>query len=91
MSACGSFSPVRSTRRNATVTISAPLASRADCIERMEENLPVPMSSRERNSRSPILHGSKPCTIMDIPPPYANPTCHSSLLPLPFWEKIGFK
>jgi len=42
-----------STRRTATVTISAPLASSALRFSSNERYLPVPMISRERSSSSP--------------------------------------
>src|SRR5205814_1791381 len=53
--AYGSCLPERSARRNATVTISVPLASIASRIASFEENLPVPTSSRDENSRSAIF------------------------------------
>src|SRR5512137_1299125 len=45
-------------RRIATVTISAPLASTASFVCARSLYLPVPISSRERNSRAPILRVS---------------------------------
>lgn len=43
--------PVKSARRKATVTISAPLASMAAAMSSPDANLPVPMIRREANSR----------------------------------------
>ena len=56
MFAKGSFFPLRSARRSATVTISAPLASNADRIASGEENLPVPSKSLEPNARPAIVN-----------------------------------
>jgi len=53
----GSFSPLKSARRSATVTISAPLASNAARINSGDENFPVPKIKREENSRSAIVKG----------------------------------
>jgi hypothetical protein len=55
MFANGSRLPERSARRNATVTISVPLATSASRIASFEENFPVPTSNREVNSRSAIF------------------------------------
>src|ERR1044071_911915 len=52
----GSFLPLKSARRKATVTISAPLASRASRISSGDENLPVPRISLELNSRPAIFN-----------------------------------
>src|SRR5687768_4828149 len=57
MFANGSFLPLRSARRSATVTISVPLAANASRIASGDENLPVPIISRDRNSRPAILNG----------------------------------
>src|SRR5947208_15635282 len=57
MFANGSFFPLKSARRSATVTISAPLASRASRIVSGDENLPVPRISRERKIRTAIISG----------------------------------
>ena len=56
MFAKGSCLPERSARRNATVTISVPLATSASRINSFEANLPVPTSSRDANSRSAIFN-----------------------------------
>src|SRR4051794_1528478 len=56
MLANGSCLPVRSARRRATVTISDPLAFKASRISSLEENFPVPTSSRELNSRPAIFN-----------------------------------
>src|SRR5437763_6626871 len=56
MFANGSPRPEISARRNATVTISVPLATRASRISSFEPNLPVPTRSREVNSRSAIFN-----------------------------------
>ena len=53
----GSFSPLKSARRRATVTISAPLASNAARINSGDANFPVPNIKREENSRSAIVKG----------------------------------
>ena len=53
----GSFSPLKSARRRATVTISAPLASNAPRINSGDANFPVPNIKREENSRSAIVKG----------------------------------
>src|SRR5258706_4562899 len=57
MLAKGSPRPVRSARRSATVTISAPLTASASRIASGDANLPVPRISRERNSRPAIVIG----------------------------------
>ncbi len=57
MLANGSFFPLRSARRNATVTISVPLAASASRIDSGEENLPVPRISRDENSRPAMTNG----------------------------------
>src|SRR4051794_36345755 len=49
---------LRSTRRSATVTISAPEASSASRMTVCAANLPVPTSSREVNGRPPMTSGS---------------------------------
>src|SRR5207245_6146686 len=51
----GTCLPERSARRNATDTISVPLAISASRIASFEENFPVPTSNREVNSRSAIF------------------------------------
>ena len=48
--------PLKSARRNATVTMSAPLAAIASRINSGDANLPVPASSREPNSRPAICN-----------------------------------
>jgi len=53
----GSFRPERSARRNATVTISVPLAASASRIVSGDENFPVPMMSREVNFLPAIVNG----------------------------------
>src|SRR4051812_12861033 len=55
MFANGSCLPEMSARRNATVTISAPLAVNASRINSFDANFPVPTSNREVNSRSAIF------------------------------------
>src|SRR5580765_281518 len=63
MLANGSCWPLKSARRRATVTISAPLAS-SDCrINSGEANLPVPRISRERKLRPAMING---CSASDI-------------------------
>src|SRR5947207_1612500 len=57
MLAKGSFLPLKSARRSATVTICAPLASSASRMLSGEENFPVPTRSRERNSWPAIVNG----------------------------------
>ena len=57
MFANGSFFPLKSARRKATVTISAPLASSASRMASGEENFPVPMMSRERKIRPAMTSG----------------------------------
>jgi hypothetical protein len=47
----GSFLPDKSARRRATVTNSAPLASKASRMASGDENLPVPKMRRERKMR----------------------------------------
>jgi geranylgeranyl diphosphate synthase type II len=79
MSACGSLCPVKSTRRKATVTISVPLASSANFIAPTDGNFPVPIKSRERNSRSPIFQTSVVCTWADIPTSYSKERSSSNL------------
>src|SRR5947207_3316762 len=56
MFANGSPRPEMSARRNATVTISVPLAMSASRINLFEPNLPVPTRSREVNSRPAIFN-----------------------------------
>ncbi len=58
MFANGSCFPLKSTRRNATVTISVPLAASASRIASGDENFPVPSIRREPNSRPAITNGS---------------------------------
>src|SRR5438034_11536112 len=53
----GSCLPLRSARRSATVTISAPLASSASRIFSGEENFPVPRIRREPNSCPAMVNG----------------------------------
>ena len=48
---------VKSARRRATVTISAPLAARASRMASGDENFPVPMMSRDRNIRPAMTNG----------------------------------
>ena len=60
MFAYGSFFPLRSARRSATVTISAPLAASASRIASGDENFPVPRMRRELNRRPAIT--SEPLT-----------------------------
>ena len=55
MFANGSFFPLRSARRSATVTISVPLAASASRIDSGDGNLPVPRSSRDRKARPAIV------------------------------------
>src|SRR5256886_8042847 len=57
MFAKGSCLPLRSARRSATVTISAPLASSASRIFSGEENFPVPRIKREPNSCPAMVNG----------------------------------
>ena len=57
MFANGSFLPLKSARRKATVTISAPLASSASRMTSGEENLPVPRIRRERKVRPAMTKG----------------------------------
>jgi hypothetical protein len=57
MFANGSFFPLKSARRNATVTISAPLASSASRKTSGAENFPVPRMSRERKIRPAMTKG----------------------------------
>jgi len=54
----GSFFPVKSARRKATVTISAQLASSASRIAACDENFPVPRINLERKIRPAITSGS---------------------------------
>src|SRR5258707_10214690 len=56
MFANGSCLPERSARRNATVTISVPLATSASRINSLDANFPVPTSNRDANSRSAIFN-----------------------------------
>src|SRR5262245_34507969 len=60
MLANGSFFPVRSARRNATVTISQPLDSSASRISSPDANFPVPSMSRERMGRLAMVRGWDP-------------------------------
>src|SRR5689334_24900788 len=53
-----SFDRSRSTRRTATVTISAPDASIARTISSFERYLPVPTIRRDRNARPAISSGA---------------------------------
>src|SRR5437870_3192814 len=57
MFAKGSFLPLKSARRSATVTSSAPLASRASRMVSGEENFPVPKMRRERKIRPAMING----------------------------------
>src|SRR6266540_7508878 len=57
MFAKGSCLPLKSARRSATVTISAPLASSASRIFSGEANFPVPRIRRERNSCPAMVNG----------------------------------
>src|SRR5882757_9034805 len=57
MLANGSFLPLKSARRRATVTISVPLAASASRMASGDENFPVPRISRERNSRPAMTRG----------------------------------
>src|SRR5262245_10005222 len=63
MFAKGSCLPLRSARRRATVTISAPLASSAARIISGDENLPVPRINRDRISCPAIVNGLLMCDI----------------------------
>src|SRR6266550_6100355 len=58
-----SFVRSRSTRRTATVTISAPDASMASIICAFDAYLPVPTMRRERNSRPAITNGCGSVTV----------------------------
>jgi len=53
----GWLGSVRFTRRTATVTISAPLASRARAFSSYDLYLPVPMMRRERQVRPATVNG----------------------------------
>src|SRR5437867_11098344 len=57
MFAKGSFLPLKSARRRATVTSSAPLASSASRMVSGEENFPVPKMRRERKIRPAMING----------------------------------
>src|SRR6266542_2445278 len=57
MFAKGSCLPLKSARRSATVTSSAPLASSASRIFSGEANFPVPRIRRERNSCPAMVNG----------------------------------
>ena len=52
---------LKSARRIATVTSSAPLAANASRIASEDENLPVPKINRERNSRFAMTNGRQTC------------------------------
>jgi len=57
MLAKASFRPLKSARRNATVTIPVPLAAKASRIASGDANLPVPTSRRDPNERPAIVKG----------------------------------
>jgi len=57
MLANGSFRPLKSARRKATVTISVPLAANASRMASGDENLPVPASRRELKLRPAMTKG----------------------------------
>jgi hypothetical protein len=52
MFANGSFWPLKSARRNATVTISAPLTLSASRMASGDENFPVPMNQARTETRA---------------------------------------
>src|SRR5580704_19338501 len=61
----GSFLPLKSARRKATVTISVPLADKASRMLSGEGNFPVPKIRRESKVRPAMTNGRLICDMVD--------------------------